>query len=138
MINRIDLKLIATVWVKFLKSRLMPTTHTIIVSQERLVLLYAIVRGLPIGVGAIIEKEIRKCAMKEHKTIALLFFSLITNICLVSGVHTTAHDERLKNESALTTCTVERIAGESAAVPPEPVVVAGAKRVIEVEKDYKS
>ena len=28
MINRIDLKPIAKVWVKFLKSRLMPTTHT--------------------------------------------------------------------------------------------------------------
>ncbi|KAH9770111.1 hypothetical protein KPL71_012262 [Citrus sinensis] len=36
------------VWVKFLKSRLMPTTHTTTVSQERLVLLYVIVRGLPI------------------------------------------------------------------------------------------
>ena len=54
VINRIDLTPIAKVWVKFLKSRLMPTTHTITVSQERLVLLYVIVRGLPIDVGSII------------------------------------------------------------------------------------
>ncbi|KAH9763726.1 hypothetical protein KPL70_001262 [Citrus sinensis] len=34
VVNRIDLKPIAKVWVKFLKSRLMPTTHTTTVSQE--------------------------------------------------------------------------------------------------------
>ena len=58
VINRIDLKPIAKVWVKFLKSRLMPTTHTTTVSQEWLVLLYVIVRGLPIDVGSIIKNEI--------------------------------------------------------------------------------
>ena len=58
VVNRIDLKPIANVWVKILKSRLMPTTHTTTVSQERLVLLYVLVRGLPIDVGSIIEKEI--------------------------------------------------------------------------------
>ncbi|KAH9779814.1 hypothetical protein KPL71_007852 [Citrus sinensis] len=58
VVNRIDLKPVAKVWVKFLKSRLMPTTHTTTVSQERLVLLYVIVRGLPIDVGSIIAKEI--------------------------------------------------------------------------------
>ena len=58
VVNRIDLKPIAKVWVKFLKSRLMPTTHTTTVSQERLVLLYVIVRELPIDVGSIIAKEI--------------------------------------------------------------------------------
>ena len=56
VVNMIDLKRIAKVWVKFVKSRLMPTTHTTMVSQERLVLLYVIVRGLPIDVGSIIAK----------------------------------------------------------------------------------
>ena len=93
VINMIDLKPIAKVWVKFLKFRLMPTTRTTTVSQERLVLLYVIVRGLPIGVGSIIEKEIRDCAMKNHKVVALLFLSLITSICVVSGVHLDAKDE---------------------------------------------
>ena len=79
VINKIDLKPIAKVWVKFLKSRLMPTTHTTTISQERLVLLYVIVRGLPIDVGIIIEKEIRECAMKKHKTTALLFPFFITS-----------------------------------------------------------
>ena len=42
-VNKIDLKSIAKVWVKFLKSMLMPTTHITTVSEERLVLLYVIV-----------------------------------------------------------------------------------------------
>ena len=58
VVNRIDLKPIAKVWMKFLKSKLMPTTHTTTVSQKRLVLLYVLVKGLPIDVGSIIEKEI--------------------------------------------------------------------------------
>ena len=73
VVNRIDLKRIVKVWVKCLKSRLMPTTHTTMVSQERLVFLYVIVRELPIDVGSIIVKEIRDCAVKTHKTAALLF-----------------------------------------------------------------
>ena len=66
IVNRIDLKPIAKVWVKFQKSKLMPTTHTTTVSQERLVLLYVIIRGLPIDVGSIIVKEIRDCAGETH------------------------------------------------------------------------
>lgn len=39
VINRIDLKPVAKIWVKFMKSRLMSKTHTTTVSQERLILL---------------------------------------------------------------------------------------------------
>ena len=101
VINRIDIKLVAKVWVKFLKYRMMPTTHTTTVSQERLVLLYVIVQGLPLDVGAIIQREIRECAMKQHKTITLLFPSLITSLCLVSRVWATIQDEHIKNAGAL-------------------------------------
>ena len=75
-------------------------------SQEMLIILYVIVRGLPIDVRAIIEREIRKCAMKKHKITAMLFTSLIINLCLVSGVSPTAQDERNKNEGAFTTRTI--------------------------------
>ena len=65
VVNMIDLKPIAKVWVKFLKSRLMPTTYTTIVSQDRLILFYAIVKGLAIDVEKIIEKEILECTIKK-------------------------------------------------------------------------
>lgn len=62
VINRIDLKPTVKVWVKFLKSRLMSTTHTTTASQDRLLLLYVIVKGLKIDVGKVIERDIRDCA----------------------------------------------------------------------------
>ena len=113
VVNRIDLKPIAKVWVKVLKSRLMPTTHTTTVSQERLVLLYIIVRGLPIDVGSIIATKIRDCAVKTHRTAALLFPSLVTSICIVSGVRLDARDDHVKNDGAFTARTIERVAGET-------------------------
>ena len=95
--------------------------------------MYVIVKGLPIDVGIIIEKEIRECAMKKHKTTILLFASLITSICVVSRVHLDAQDDRVKNNGALTARTIERITGESAAAPPEPVAVTGVRRVAGME-----
>ena len=98
VVSRIDLKPIAKVWVKFLKSRLMSTTHTTTISQDILILFYAIVKGLVIDVGRIIERENRDYAMKKQKFDALLFPSLITGICEVSGMQFEDSDERIKNE----------------------------------------
>lgn len=109
----------------------MPTTHTTTVSQERLILVYVIVRGLPIDVVAIIEREIRDCTMKKHKTIALLFPSLLTSIYLVSGVHITEQDECIKTKRAR---TVKRIAGESATAPTKLATIIGLTRVLGVER----
>ena len=138
VINMIDLKPIAKVWVKFLKSRLMPTTHTTIVSQERLVLSYVIVRGLPIHVGSIIKKEIWDYAMKNYKATALLFPSLIISICVVSWVRLDAKDEHVKNDGAFTARTIERVAGESAETTTELAVVIGARRAIGLEQTIQA
>ena len=119
VVNIINLKPIAKVWVKFLKSRL--------------VLLNAIVRGLPIDVGSIFENEIRDCAVKNHKNAALLFPSLITSIYVVFGVRLDAKDEHVKNDGALTACTIERIAGDSTGTTTEPAAVTGARRAIGLE-----
>ncbi|KAH9801445.1 hypothetical protein KPL71_001039 [Citrus sinensis] len=138
VVNRIYLKPIAKVWVKFLKSRLMPTTHTTTVSQERLVLLYVLVRGLPIDVGSIIATEIRECAAKTHRTAALLFPSLVTNIFVVSGVRLEASDEHVKNDGAFTAQTIERVAGESAGTTTEPATVTGAQRTLGLEQTIQA
>ncbi|KAH9685728.1 hypothetical protein KPL70_014067 [Citrus sinensis] len=107
---------------------LMPTTHTTTVSQEMLVLLYVIIRGLPIDVGSIIEKEIRDCATKNHKPAALLFLSLITSIYVVSGARLDAKDEHVKNDGVLTARTIERIIGEVTGALSKPAAVIGARK----------
>lgn len=112
VVSMIDFKPIARVQVKFLKCRLMPTTHTIIVFQARCILLYTIVNGLAIDVGKIIEKENQRVCNKEEKSTALLFPSLITGIYKASGVQFEASDERVKNKGAITARTVERIVVE--------------------------
>lgn len=127
VVNRINLKPIAKVWVKFLKSRLMPTTHTTTVSQERLGLLYVIVRGLPIDVGSIIAKEIQDCAVKTHRTAALLFPSLITSICVIFGVRLDTRDDHVKNDGAFMARTIVRVASESAGTTTKPTIVTGAR-----------
>ena len=116
VVNMIDLKLITNVLIKFLKSRLMPTTHTTTISQDRLILLYAIVKGLAIDVGKIIKKEIREFTTREQKSAAFLFLSLIIGICEAFGVKFEASDERVKNKGAITARTVERIVVESTTV----------------------
>lgn len=110
--NRIDLKPNAKVSVKILKSHLMPTTHATIVSHDKLILLYAIVKGLIIDVGKVIEKEIGECALKKQKFTALFFSSLIIGICEASGARFEAKNKRVKNKGAITARTVERIAVE--------------------------
>lgn len=97
-------------------------------------LLYAIFKGLPIDVRKIIEREIRECAMKNHKTTALLFPSLITRICLVFQVKISAKDESIKNEWALTARIVKRIARETtAAATLDYVVVTRAMNITGIE-----
>ena len=72
--------------------------------------------------------------MKNHKAVVLLFPSLITSICVVSGVRLDAKDEHVKNDGALTVCTIERIAGEVVRAPFEPADVTGARRAIRLEQ----
>ena len=63
----------------------------------------------------------------------MLFPSLVTSICVVSGVRLDARDEHVKNDGAFTAHTIERVAGESAGVTTEPAVATGARRAMGLE-----
>lgn len=76
----------------------MPTTHTITVSQDRLLFLYARVKGFTIYVGKVIEHKIRECAARKQKSAALLFPSLIIRICEASGIKFNENNESAKIE----------------------------------------
>ncbi|KAH9769288.1 hypothetical protein KPL71_011944 [Citrus sinensis] len=89
-------------------------------------------------VGSIIAKEIRDCAVKTHRTAALLFPSLITSICVVSGVRLDARDDHVKNDGAFTARTIKRVVGESAGTTTEPIVVTGVRRAIGLEQTIQA
>lgn len=108
----------------------MHTTHNTTILEDRLVPLYAIVKGLTIDVSKIIEKEIRDCAIRKQKSAALVFPSLITCICEASWVKFEAGDERVKNVGAITTRTMKRIVGDTtAAVTPQHPTAATLQRL---------
>ena len=98
VVNRIDLKLVAKIWAKFLNSQLIPTTHTTTVSHERLILLYAIIKGVPIDVGKIMEREISEFLVKNTKFPLYCFPHSSPTFVFVSRVKISAKDESIKNE----------------------------------------
>ncbi|KAH9727219.1 hypothetical protein KPL70_008579 [Citrus sinensis] len=80
----------------------------------------------------------RDCSVKNHKTTALLFPSLITSICVVSGVRLDARDDHIKNDGAFTARTIKKVAGESTGITTEPAAVTGARRAIGLEQTIQS
>lgn len=68
----------------------------------------------------------------------MLFPSLITSICVVSGVRLDARDDHVKNDGAFTARTIERVAGENARTTTEPAAVTGARRAISLERTIQA
>ena len=60
IINRGDLTEEAKVWFYFLASLLFPTKHVCTVREQEAIILYAILKGYKLNVGAIIENSIMK------------------------------------------------------------------------------
>lgn len=107
MIERTSLNPKCCVWVNFLKSRLMPTTHRIIVRKERLLLLHSIMKGFKINVGAIICEEVHKCTKKNSKS--LIFLNLIIAMCLQAKVPLEENEDVIENKGSFTKQSVVRI-----------------------------
>lgn len=84
---------------------------------------------MTIDVRKVIKQDIRHYVTKKQKSVALLFPLLITGICEASGVKFVESDEWVKNEGALITRTVERIARDSVATitPEHPLVIKSVK-----------
>ena len=110
--SRPALKPSAKIWYHFIQTRLIPITHIETVSKEQLVSLYYILEGREVNVGKLVQKEISACAFKKHKG-CLFFPSLITDLCLRSGVDVTANDEILANAAAISTIAIKRFSGEA-------------------------
>ena len=68
----------------------------------------------------------------------MLFPSLVTSICVVSGFRLEASDEHVKNDGAFMARTIEQVAGESAGTITEPAIVIGARRAISLEQTIQA
>lgn len=74
-----ELKEEPAVWMHFIRNRVMPTTNDTTVSQERVLLLYSMYKGLPLNMGRIIRAKI--IAGSKKKLEKIFFPSLITELC---------------------------------------------------------
>ena len=117
--SRPALKPLAKVWYHFIRTRLLPTTYIKIVNKERLVLLYCILEGKKLNIGQLIQREIYTCAFKPNG--GLFFPSLITELCLRSGLEISSSDEMLANTGAINTAAIKRFALPSTKLVPSQV-----------------
>ena len=85
IINRGDLTEEAKVWFYFLASVLVPTKHVCTVREQEAIILYAILKGYKLNVGAIIENSIMKYH-EGNKRGLIPHPATITRLCIRVGV----------------------------------------------------
>ncbi|GMN67555.1 hypothetical protein TIFTF001_036619 [Ficus carica] len=108
------------VWYHFLTTRLMSSTHVQTMPKDRVLFLDSIISGRPINVGKIFFQELRVCATK--KSGSLWFSSLVTSLCVSSGVSIFDNEERLFYEGAITNIAIARLTQtKMAGGPSEPL-----------------
>ncbi|KAH0686462.1 hypothetical protein KY284_017015 [Solanum tuberosum] len=72
------------VWLKVVMNYLIPGLHYTDITCDRVCLVYALMTGMKLNIGAIIKSSMRKARVhKEHR---YAFCGLITKMCCVAGV----------------------------------------------------
>ena len=108
IINRGDLTEEAKVWFYFLDSVLVPTKHVCTVREQEAVILYAILKGYKLNVGAIFENSIMKYH-EGNKRGLIPHPAVITRLCIRAGVKgSLAEEEECPNASPLTLTGVSK------------------------------
>ena len=108
IINRGDLTEEAKVWFYFLALVMIPTKHVCTVREQEAVILYAILKGYKLNVGAIIENSIMKYH-EGNKRGLIPHPAVITRLCIRAGVKGIwAAEEECPNASPLTLTGVSK------------------------------
>ena len=101
-INRGDLTEEAKVWFYFLASVMVPTKHVCTVREQEAIILYAILKGYKLNVGAVIENSIMRYH-EGNKRGLIPHPTTITRLCLKAGLKGTwAEEEEVPKASPLT------------------------------------
>nr|KYP38653.1 hypothetical protein KK1_040084 [Cajanus cajan] len=87
-IKRTNLLPVAKIWMTLIRSNLAPVDHASDIHLNRSYILFSILTGKRIDVGALIAKEIQSCADSTIGNAKLGHPSLITHLCRRTGVDT--------------------------------------------------
>ncbi|KOM24912.1 hypothetical protein LR48_Vigan17s000800 [Vigna angularis] len=89
-IRRIDLTPLAKYWMSFSHANIQPCSHVSDITLSRAFLIYCAIRNLNVNIGQVIADEISVCANTSNNKAPLGHPSLITHLCKIAGVDTSA------------------------------------------------
>ncbi|KOM43087.1 hypothetical protein LR48_Vigan05g069100 [Vigna angularis] len=89
-IRRTNLTPLAMYWMAFSHANIQLCSHVSDITLNRALLLYCVLRNMSINIGQVIANEIQMCANTMNNKAPLGHPSLITHLCKIAGVDTSA------------------------------------------------
>ncbi|KOM43609.1 hypothetical protein LR48_Vigan05g121400 [Vigna angularis] len=89
-IRRTNLNPLAKYWMTFSHANIQPCSHVSDITRSRALLLYCVIRNMNINIGQVVANEIQMCANTMNSKAPLGHPSLITHLCKIAGVDTSA------------------------------------------------
>ncbi|KOM51935.1 hypothetical protein LR48_Vigan09g059400 [Vigna angularis] len=119
-IRRTDLTPLAKYWMAFSHANIQPCSHVSDITLSRTLLLYCVIRNLNVNIGQVIADEIRMCANTTNNKAPLGHPSLITHLCKIAGVDTSAPPFERPRKAIDEAYYRQYCGGEEAAQPVPP------------------
>ncbi|KOM40859.1 hypothetical protein LR48_Vigan04g105700 [Vigna angularis] len=119
-IRRTDLTSLAKYWMTFSHANIQPCSHVSDITLSRALLLYCAIRNLNVNIGQVIADEIRMCANTTNSKAPLGHPSLITHLCKIAGVDTSAPPFERPRKAIDEAYYRQYCGGEEAAQPVPP------------------
>ncbi|KOM25963.1 hypothetical protein LR48_Vigan208s000600 [Vigna angularis] len=89
-IRRTDLTPLTKYWMTFSHANIQPCSHVSDITLSRALFIYCAIRNLNVNIGQVIVDEISVCANTSNNKAPLGHPSLITHLCKIAGVDTSA------------------------------------------------
>ncbi|KOM27040.1 hypothetical protein LR48_Vigan375s001000 [Vigna angularis] len=89
-IRRTDLNPLAKYWMALSHANIQPCSHVSDITLNRALFIYCAIRNLNVNIGQVIADEISVCANTSNNKAPLGHPSLITHLCKIAGVDTSA------------------------------------------------
>ncbi|KOM24907.1 hypothetical protein LR48_Vigan17s000300 [Vigna angularis] len=119
-IRRNDLTPLAKYWMAFSHANIQSCTHVSDITLNGALVLYCVLRNLSINIGQVIANEIQMCANTMNNKAPLGHPSLITHLCKIAGVDTSAPPLERPRKSIDEAYYRQYCGGEEAAQPIPP------------------
>ncbi|KOM25306.1 hypothetical protein LR48_Vigan86s002500 [Vigna angularis] len=119
-IRRTDLTPLAKYWMAFSHANIQPCSHVSNITLSRALLLYCAIRNLNVNIGQVIADEIRMCASTTNNKAPLRHPYLITHLCKIAGVDTSAPPFERPRKAIDEAYYRQYCGGEEAAQPVPP------------------